>query len=165
MTPRRAEEWIAKLGLQPHPEGGYYRETYRAGDRVQSERHDGPRAASTLIYFLLTSENFSSFHRLKSDELWLFHTGSPLTIHVIDPDGTYRALRLGADFEAGQSFQAVVEADRWFGSTVDEPDGFALVGCAVAPGFEFADFELADRAALTERFPQHAELIARLTRV
>jgi predicted cupin superfamily sugar epimerase len=163
-----AQGWIERLGLQRHPEGGYYRETYRAADQIAAEalpgRYSGPRHAATSIYFLLTDREFSALHRLKSDEVWLFHAGSDLTVHVIDPDGTYRAHRVGLDLDRGAEPQAVVPAGCWFGSTVDEPGGYALVGCTVAPGFDFADFELARRAELTRAFPQHAELIARLTR-
>ena len=118
---------------------------------------------ATAIYFLLDGESFSALHRLKSDELWLFHDGMPLTVHAIGPDGMYRTYRLGLDIDDGQRPQAVVPSGSWFGATVDDPEGFALVGCMVAPGFDFDDFELADRLALTSQYPEHADLIARLT--
>ena len=160
-----ASYWIDRLGLQAHPEGGYFRETYRSADRLDAGalggRYDGPRPASTAIYFLLTSEAYSALHRLKSDELWHYHAGAPLTVHVIDREGGYRSHRVGLDLDAGQRPQAVVPAGCWFGASVDEPGGYALVGCTVAPGFDFADFELADRDRLTRQFPEHAELIAR----
>lgn len=163
-----ATDWIDRLGLQSHPEGGYFRESYRSADLLDAGilggRHGGPRPASTAIYFLLTGEAFSSLHRLRSDEVWHYHAGSALTVHVIDPAGAYRAHRVGLDLDAGERPQAVVPAGCWFGATVDEPGGYALVGCTVAPGFDFADFELADRAELTGRHPEHAGLIARLTR-
>jgi predicted cupin superfamily sugar epimerase len=163
-----ATYWIDRLGLQEHPEGGFFRESYRSADRLEAGilggRYDGPRVASTSIYFLLTSEASSSLHRLRSDEVWHFHAGSALTVHVIDPEGTYQALRVGLDLGAGQRPQAVVPAWSWFGATVDEPGSYALVGCTVAPGFDFADFELADRQELSRKFPDHAGLIARLTR-
>ncbi|WP_169974682.1 cupin domain-containing protein [Tautonia rosea] len=163
-----AAYWIDRLRLQPHPEGGYFRETYRAKDTIAAEaigeRFAGPRSTSTSIYFLLTDESFSSLHRMKSDEVWNFHAGSALTVHVIDPGGTYRSHRVGLDLDNGQEPQAVVTAGSWFGASVDEPGGFALVGCTVAPGFDFADFELADREVLIREFPQHEALIRRLTR-
>lgn len=162
-----ARFWIEKLQLQPHPEGGYYRETYRAGQRVLGccpHEHEGPRSVATAIYFLLPGNQFSALHRLRSDEMWHFYTGSPLTIHIIDPQGNLSQVRLGTNPENGESFQAVVKAGCWFGATVDDPDGYALVGCTVSPGFEFEDFELGERQHLIERYPQHRELIQRLTR-
>ncbi|QDV32837.1 cupin domain-containing protein [Tautonia plasticadhaerens] len=163
-----ANTWIDRLGLQPHPEGGYFRESYRSADRLEGGilggRYGAPRPASTAIYFLLTGEEYSSLHRLKSDEVWHFHAGSALTVHVIEPGGAYRAHRVGLDLDAGQRPQAVVPAGCWFGATVDGPGEYALVGCTVAPGFDFADFELADRDELTRRYPEHAGVIARLTR-
>ncbi|MEJ5252905.1 MAG: cupin domain-containing protein [Armatimonadota bacterium] len=162
-----ARFWIEKLQLQPHPEGGYYRETYRAEQRVLGcclHEHEGPRVMATAIYFLLTGDHPSVLHRLRSDEMWHFYAGSPLTIHIIDPQGNLSQVRLGANPEKGESFQAVVKAGCWFGASVDDPDGYTLVGCTVSPGFEFEDFELGDRQQLLERYPQHRELIERLTR-
>jgi predicted cupin superfamily sugar epimerase len=165
---RVAAYWIERLRLEPHPEGGYFRETYRSPEQIDPsalpDRYVGPRSVATSILFLLTGENFSALHRLRSDELWHFHDGSPLTVHVIEPGGAYRPIRLGLDAEAGASPQAVVPAGCWFGSTVDDPGGYALVGCTVAPGFDFADFELADRASVLRLYPEHAGLIERLTR-
>lgn len=162
-----AQYWIEKLGLQPHPEGGYYRETYRSGQRLLGcclHEHEGPRVAATAIYFLLRGEQFSSLHRLRSDEMWHFYTGSPLTLYIIDPQGSLSLVKLGKNVENGESFQAVVPGGCWFGATVDDPDGYTLVGCTVAPGFEFEDFELGKREQLIEQYPQHRELIERLTR-
>jgi len=162
------EELIATLELQPHPEGGWYRETYRAAESIVPEalpaRYGGPRSHATVIYFLLDSASFSALHRLKSDEQWHFYRGSALTIHVIEPDGRYAPIRLGPNPVGGESFQAVVPHGCWFGATVDTPGTHALVGCSVAPGFDFADFEMATRAKLCLDFPQHANLITRLTR-
>jgi uncharacterized protein len=143
--------WIETLQLAKHPEGGYYRETYR------SERQTEGRAYSTAIYFLLPANEFSALHRLKSNEVWHFYAGNELTIHLIDSEGTYATKRIGVD-----SFQAVVPAGYWFGATVEQ--GYALVGCTVSPGFEFCDFELASRAALLRQFPRHRNIIERLTR-
>jgi predicted cupin superfamily sugar epimerase len=159
---------ITTLKLQPHPEGGWYRETYRATERLPQnalpERFDGQRSHATAIYFLLNSETFSALHRIKSDEQWHFYSGSSLTVHVIHPDGRYAPIKLGQNLAQGETFQAVVPHGCWFGATVDTPDSYALVGCSVVPGFDFADFEMADRECLSKVFPQHTELIARLTR-
>lgn len=159
---------ITALNLQPHPEGGWYRETYRATETIPMaglpERFKGPRTHATVICFLLTSETFSALHRLKSDEQWHFYSGSPLTVHVIQLDGRYVPIKLGANLAQGETFQAVVPHGCWFGATVDTPDSYALVGCSVAPGFDFADFEMAERDILRKQFPQHTDLITRLTR-
>ncbi|GIV20953.1 MAG: hypothetical protein KatS3mg023_2704 [Armatimonadota bacterium] len=162
-----AQYWIEKLGLQPHPEGGYYRETYRSSQRLLGcclREHEGPRVAATCIYFLLPGGQFSALHRLRSDEIWHFYAGSPLTLHIIDPQGNLSQVRLGKDLENGETFQAVVQAGCWFGATVEDPHGYTLVGCTVAPGFEFEDFELGNRQQLMEQYPQHRDWIERLTR-
>jgi len=162
---REATWWIERLGLEEHPEGGCYRETYRAPGLLpgSGDRHPTGRCFSTAIYYLLRSGEVSRLHRLRSDELFHFYRGSPLAVHVIHEDGRYEPRILGADPDRGQTLQAVVRAGCWFGATVDEADSFALVGCTVAPGFEFADFETADRAGLVELYPQHRALIERLT--
>ena len=163
-----ANYWIEKLGLAPHPEGGYFRETYRAAERIAADalppRFAGDRSFSTAIYFLLTSDRFSAFHRIQQDELWHFHAGDPLTIHVIDGDGELTVVEMGADAERGQVWQAVVPAQSVFAAEVRAPGAFALVGCTVAPGFEFDDFEMPPRADLLAHYPQHADLVTRLTR-
>ncbi len=162
-----ARYWIDRLDLARHPEGGYYRQTYRSKLVIPSEAlpgFNGARAASTAIYFLLEGQNFSAFHRLRSDELWHFYAGSPLVVHVIDPSGSYSSISLGDDPEAGQVLQAVVLAGCWFASHVADGKSWALVGCTVAPGFDFADFELATRDELLRHYAQHRELIERFTR-
>jgi uncharacterized protein len=163
-----AKYWITKLGLIPHPEGGYFRQTYRADLILNSDalppKFTGARAASTAIYFLLDGENFSAFHRLRSDELWHFYAGSSLLVHVIASDGGYSQILLGNNPEAGEVFQEVVKAGCWFASCLRDPKSFALVGCTVAPGFDFEDFELAKRTELVKLFPQHRDLIEPLTR-
>ncbi|MGA3089869.1 MAG: cupin domain-containing protein [Terriglobales bacterium] len=160
--------WIRQLALEPHPEGGYYRQTYRAEMLVPKHglprQFPGPRAVSTAIYFLLERENFSAFHRLRSDEVWHFYAGTALLVHVIEPGGHYTQIRMGSNPEAGETWQAVVRADCWFASQLDDETSFALVGCTVAPGFDFDDFELAKRAELAVHYPQHRELINKLTR-
>ena len=160
--------WIEKLQLEAHPEGGYFRQTYRSEVSIAREAlplgFAGARAASTAIYFLLEGENFSAFHRLRSDEVWHFYAGDPLIVHVIEPDGKYSSILLGRDLDAGQALQAVVPAGCWFASHVADWKSFAVVGCTVAPGFDFGDFEMGKRAELVARYPQHRELIERLTR-
>jgi predicted cupin superfamily sugar epimerase len=166
---KSAQYWIDKLNLIAHPEGGYYRETYRAELSIPKEalpsHFTGPRLVSTAIYFLLDGENFSAFHRLRSDELWHFYSGSPITVHVIEPDSGYSEIHLGNNPDTGEVLQAVVKAGGWFASRVRDRKSFALAGCTVAPGFDFADFELGKRAELVRLYPQHRELIESLTRV
>jgi uncharacterized protein len=168
MNAKEAKYWIEKLQLEAHPEGGYFRQTYRSEVSIAQEAlpagFAGARAASTAIYFLLEGENFSAFHRLRSDEVWHFYAGDPLVVHVIEPEGNYSSILLGCDLEAGQVLQGVVRAGCWFASHVADWNSFSVVGCTVAPGFEFDDFELGKRAELVATYPQHRELIQRLTR-
>lgn len=144
----RSDELIKLLDLQQHPEGGWYREVYRSAESVPQaglpERFNGSRSYCTSIYFLLSGGNVSAFHRIKQDELWHFYEGDGLTVHVIDKAGAYLQKRLGRNIKTGESFQQVVEAGCWFGATVED-GGYALVGCTVAPGFDFADFEMAEQ--------------------
>ena len=149
---------IEKLGLLPHPEGGFYKETYRSDEQIESK----DRHLLTSIYFLLTSENVSHFHRIKSDELWYFHAGSAVTVHTLDKNG-HTEFRLGNDVAKGELPFYLVKKDTIFGSTVDIPNSYALVSCAVAPGFDFRDFELFERLELLELYPEHEEIVARLT--
>lgn len=162
-----AQQWIERLNLKPHPEGGWYRQTYRASlllSHAALPGYGGDRPASTTIYFLLAGDQFSALHRLRSDEVWHFYAGSGLVVHVIEPGGAYSMLLLGSDAASGEQFQAVVPAGCWFGSSLCRPDAYALVGCTVAPGFDFADFEMASRAELIAHYPQHRAMIERLTR-
>ncbi len=156
---------INHLQLQPHPEGGYYRETYRSGESISLPGFDGDRNFSTAIYFMLTSENFSAFHRIKQDEVWHYYTGSSLYVHVIDKTGKYARHTVGLDIENGATPQFIVTAGDWFGSSVVDENSFSLVGCTVAPGFDFRDFEMAKREDLLKFFPDHKEIITALTRI
>jgi len=164
---RDAAYWISRLSLAPHPEGGYYRSTYASplwiAQSALPPGFTGPRLASTAIYFLVDGSNFSAFHRLQSDEVWHFYVGSALVIHVIAPDGSASEILLGGDPESSESLQGIVKAGSWFGARVKDSQSFALVGCTMAPGFDFEDFELATRAQLTAQFPQHRALIEQLT--
>ena len=161
----RVERLVGQLKLEPHPEGGYYRQTYKDDGKVtgyESIDLDDPHAASTAIVFLMTEGNFSALHRLKADEVWHFYEGSSLSVHVIEEDGSHREIRLGRNLDQGEAYQAVVKRGTIFGSCVDA--GYALVGCTVAPGFEFEDFELLAREDLLQAYPQHQKLIKKLTR-
>ena len=166
-SPESAAYWIERLRLAPHPEGGYFRETYRSSEIVARaalpKRFPGARAFSTAIYFLLPSGEVSRLHRLRSDELWHFHAGSALVIAILEPGSGAREIVLGRDPDRGETLQAVVPAGSWFGAHVRDSGSFTLAGCTVAPGFDYADFDLADRVALLRQFPDQAALIARLT--
>ena len=158
--------YIEKLGLLPHPEGGYYKQTFHStettSDQELSVSFEGKRKLYTSIYFLLTSNNISHFHRLKSDELWYFHGGSSLTIHIIDEQGNYMEKKLGLDLDNGEVPQVLVPKNCIFGSSCSDEDSFSLVGCMVSPGFEFTDFELFTQSELLEKYPQHKEIILKM---
>lgn len=168
MSEPTADALIEALGLLPHPEGGFYRETHRdalvLGTNALPARFGGPRHASTAIYYLLRRGDFSAFHRIESDEVWHHYLGAALTVHVLHADGRHEALRLGKNLAAGERPQATVPAGAWFGSRIEGPGEHALVGCTVAPGFDFADFEMARREELLELAPEHAALVLELTR-
>jgi uncharacterized protein len=162
-----AENYIHHLKLNPHPEGGYYRETFRCATALKPNCIPGfenDRNLFTSIYFLIQKSNFSAFHKIKSDELWNFHSGDSIEIIEITPSGTLTITHLGINVAAGEKFQHVVPAGNWFGSRVKQGGQFSLVGCMVAPGFDFNDFEMAKRADLTESFPEHTRIIEALTR-
>jgi uncharacterized protein len=163
-----AKEWIQMLRLRPHPEGGFFRETYRSGETISRQhlppRFSGDRALSTAIYFLLEGHDFSALHRIQQDEVWHFYDGCSLTVTRIATDGAISAVRLGREGRAGEVLQAVVPAGCLFGARPGDPGGYSLVGCTVAPGFDFADFELPTRQELLGRYPQHTALIEQLTR-
>ncbi|NES87873.1 cupin domain-containing protein [Okeania sp. SIO2B9] len=169
MSTKNASYWIEKLGLTKHPEGGYYKETYRCEEKIAQEnlpkRFEGDRSVATAIYFLLEGTDFSALHRLESDELWHFYAGTSLTVHVIEESGNYYPINLGDNFEEGEVFQALVKAGSWFGSTVNDAQSYALVDCTVHPGFDFNDFELAKQEELTKLYPQHQSLIEKMTRI
>ena len=165
MTPQTAEDWALALDLLPHPEGGWYRENWLASETLSQDalpsRFGGDRSAGTCIYFLLKGGFPSRLHRIASDEIWHWYQGSPLSVHVLHPDGTAQEMRLGPDPSQGQSFQAIVPSGAWFGA--ETRGEWSLCGCTVAPGFDFADFELAIREVLESEFPERAELIRRLS--
>ncbi len=158
--------WVNKLNLLPHPEGGFYKETYRSKELVNSislNNKKVERPSSTAIYFLLTKGNFSAFHRIASDEMWHFYHGDPLVVHVIHPTGDYEKILLGNEIDNNCVPQALVPAKSWFAS--ESLGQYSLVGCTVAPGFDFEDFELAKQEELSTLFPAHRLLISRLCRI
>ena len=156
---------IERFGLQPHPEGGYFRETYRCRETITRTALGTQRSASTAIYYLLCDGAYSAWHRIRSDEIWHFYAGSPLDVHVLEPGRRRTTHRLGNAIERSDTvFQAVVPAGAWFAAECIDPQGYALAGCTVAPGFEFSEFELAETAALLAQYADEAELIQRLGR-
>ena len=165
---RDAAFWLERLQLTRHIEGGAFREAYRS-ELVLSRNSlplffQGDRNAATHIYFLLQKGQFSAFHRIAADECWHFYAGDPLLVYEITHKGLMVTHRLGADPEKGETFFSVVNAGSWFASALAGEGEYALVGCTVAPGFDFDDFELADRETLVAQYPEHAALIRRLTR-
>jgi predicted cupin superfamily sugar epimerase len=157
-----APDIIEQLQLQPHPEGGFYKETYRAGFSISSPDNK-QRNISTAIYYLLQDADKSHFHRIKSDECWFFHEGQPLEILTIQ-DGQLVTITLGKNLHEGETLQAVIPAGIWFAARVKSGTGFGLVSCTVAPGFDFADFEMAERAHLSSSYPGLTEIIIQFTR-
>ena len=163
-----AQSFIKQYQLQPHPEGGWYKETYKSTELLPlaalPQRFNGDRSFSTAIYFLLEQGNFSAFHKIKSDECWHFYTGEPLVVYIISQQGALDIIELGNDINKGHVFQYVVPANCWFASRPAAESNFCFVGCTVAPGFDFEDFDLADAAELSKLYPQHRDIIHELCR-
>lgn len=163
---KSASDWVQYLNLQPHPEGGYFAETYRSSGTISQTAlpatFSGDRSFGTAIYFLLGPDDYSTFHRLKADEIWHFYAGGRLEISVIYPNGSLQTLTLGPDPSKGESFQLVVPAGTWFAARPVSGQ-YSLVGCTMAPGFDFNDFELAIPDQLINDYPQHAGLIEQMT--
>lgn len=159
-----ADEVIRALELRPHPEGGHYAEVFRSELTLSSPRHSGQRNASTAIYFLLKSSEFSAFHRVLSDEGWHHYAGDPLELTLLG-GGSCERLVLGKDLARGERPFAMVKANVWQAAR-PRPGaaGYTLVGCTVAPGFDFRDFSMPSRAELLAELPQHREAIIPLTR-
>ena len=160
LTPQ--QRLIDELGLVPHPEGGFYRETFRAPLTLSGLPH-GPRQASTAIYFLLPAGAFSAFHRVRSDEVWHHYDGDTVELLLIDADGSHRVERLGRDVASGERPQVIVPAGVWQAAII-VGERHSLCGCTVAPGFDFADFELPSRSEMQRLYPQHRSLFERLCR-
>ncbi|MGF1637256.1 MAG: cupin domain-containing protein [Cyclobacteriaceae bacterium] len=163
-----AQFYIDNLHLQPHPEGGYFKENYRSKEILTidglPQRFSGDRNISTAIYYLLKQGDYSGFHKIKSDECWHFYAGSTMLLHMIDAMGKYSCIHLGKELNQGEVFQFVVPAGTWFASEPARNTEFCLMGCTVAPGFDFQDFEMAKSAALSKLFPEHSSIIERLCR-
>ena len=163
----KAEGIIKKLNLLPHPEGGYFKEIYRSSESIHKDslpdRYKGDRNFSTSIYFLLVKNQRSLFHRLLSDEIWHFYDGSPIIIHCIDDNG-YSSFKLGKETDAGEEYQHCIKAGTWFAAEIEDKNSYALIGCTVAPGFDFADFTLALRSEMSKLYPEFDELIIRFTK-
>jgi predicted cupin superfamily sugar epimerase len=154
--------WINKLNLAPHPEGGYYKETYRSNEQFLPGGFSGLRNVSTTIYFLLEEDNKSHFHRIKSDEHWFFHEGSTIEILLLN-NQHLSSILLGKDPDQGEVLQAVVPAGYWFAARMKDGKGYGLVSCTVAPGFDFNDFELASRKELIKQFPKQEKVISEMS--
>lgn len=167
MTFRTADYYIEKLNLAAHVEGGAFKETYRAPVIIPKnalpQGFNGNRNASTAIYFLLKHGQFSAFHKIAADELWHFYDGNTLCIYEITTEGKLIKHLLGRDFDKGESLQIVISAGSWFASRCEVVGSFSLVGCTVAPGFDFDDFVLAEKQRLSALFPQYSKLIEELT--
>ncbi len=159
---------VEKLEMKAHPEGGFYKETYRSEGVIPKDvlagDFSGDRNYCTGIYFLLTSDNFSAFHKIKQDEMWHYYAGSSLYVHVITPEGKYIKYAVGMNLDQGESPQLVVPANSWFASSVKDNQGYSFVGCTVSPGFDFDDFVLAERNFLIKQYPDHSEIISKYTR-
>ena len=162
-----AAYWIQQLQLSKHVEGGYYRELYKSALVIPQNNlptsFRGNRHICTSIYFLLEAGQFSALHRIASDEVWHFYAGDALIVYELEKDGSLVEHRLGSFPEKEEAFQCVVKAGHWFGAKVAPGGSYALVGCTVSPGFDFLEFELADRGELTRLYPHQRELIKMLT--
>ena len=163
-----ADQLIALLDLKPHPEGGYYKETYRSSETISEEalpsRYKGRRCFGTAIYYLLTAQTFSAMHRVRSDEIFHFYSGDPVEMLQLWPDGSGRVAILGSDVLNGMQPQVVVDRGVWQGARLLKGGKFALLGTTVSPGFEFADYESGRRKELVKSYPQFRELVIALTK-
>ncbi|WP_373480573.1 cupin domain-containing protein [Geminocystis sp.] len=161
------EYWIKKLNLQKHPEGGYYRETYRSKDIINQDklliRYNDSRNVSTAIYYLLLGEEFSAFHKLKSDEIFHFYSGSTLLVYIIDNQGECHEFKVGNNPDNDEVLQLVIPQGCWFASYVSQPQSYSLIGCTVSPGFNFEDFTLGNSEELITLYPHHIDIITKLT--
>ncbi len=163
-----AKDLIDRFQMLPHPEGGWYKENYRSAEQISAndlpERFLGSRSISTAIYFLMEQGNFSAFHKIKSDECWHFYAGQTLMIYIINSFGVLEIIKLGNNINNEERFQFVVPANCWFASRPANESQYSFVGCTVAPGFDFNDFELASADELIALYPNHTETIKALCR-
>ncbi len=160
--------WIQKLGMEKHTEGGFFKETYRTNSKIKKnnlpDEFNGDRHLATAIYFLLNKNEHSTFHKLKADEIWHYYTGSSLILYLLPPGGTMEIIHLGTDLEAGEEPQAIIKNNTWFAAELKDKTSFGLYGCTTSPGFEYKDFEIADKKKLLAQYPQHKDILNRLTR-
>ena len=164
----KAKEYISKLQLEQHPEGGYFKEIYRCGELFSAEhlpgRYNKDRSFSTSIYFMLEGNQVSLFHKLKSDEVWHFYDGTAIIVYIITEDGEFTEQHLGNNIDKGESFQIIIPKGSWFGAELKDELSFGLIGCTVSPGFDFEDFELGSRKYLLKLYPKYSEIIKKLTK-
>ncbi|HMS63813.1 MAG TPA: cupin domain-containing protein [Ignavibacteria bacterium] len=164
---RNAGYWIENLNMLPHPEGGFYKESYRSDESISKEhlpeRYNDVRNFGTAIYYLLENDQTSKLHRLKSDEMFHFYDGSGMIIYVIGEKGKLSIIKLGLDIEEGENPQILLKAGVWFGAKVSEENSYCLAGCTVSPGFHFDDFEMGRRSELISLYPEHKKIIEELT--
>jgi predicted cupin superfamily sugar epimerase len=151
---------VKKLGLEEHPEGGYFKQTYRSDTTVNVKGYNGPRNISTAIYYMLASDQFSAFHRIKSDEIWHYYAGGLVALYAIAGDGKLSKIKIG---RSGTP-QAVIKAGTWFAAALDSRRSYCLLGCTVSPGFDYRDWELGKRDELVRMYPKHRKIIERYTK-
>lgn len=163
----KSKVWIEKLELIPHPEGGYFKEVYRAEEKFnfdpENSQYNSVRNFSTSIYYLLEGNQFSAFHKLASDEIWHFYYGCPVQLHLIDESGNYKNVLVGNNIEEGNFLQYTVKHGIWFAAKPIDESSYSLVGCTVSPGFDFNDFVMGERTKLVAQFPKHKQLIEEFT--
>lgn len=157
---REAARLVKKLGLEKHPEGGYFRQTYRSDTIVNIEGYEGPRNISTAIYYMLAGGQFSAFHRIRSDEIWHYYAGGSITLYAIGSDGKLSRTKIGR----GGTPQAAIKAGTWFAAALDSKRSYCLLGCTMSPGFDYRDWELARRDELIKTYSQHKKIIERYTK-
>ena len=160
---KNAKFWLKKLKLQKHPEGGYFTNTYVSGKKINLPEYDGFRSTCTAIYYMLTGNQFASFHTIKSDEIWHFYSGSSLTLHMIYSNGKMEQILVGPNYDKGERFQGIIKSGCWFAATVNDKKSYSLVGCTVSPGFDYRDWKLGDRKKLLKQYPQYEKLIKKYT--
>lgn len=159
-----ANFWIKKLKLSKHPEGGYFAESYKSNKIIRLSGYDGGRSTCTAIYYLLTGKQFSSFHIMKSDEIWHFYSGSTMRLYIIDSKGKLTKAFLGPNISKGEMFQLTIRSGCWFAASVNEKKSYSLVGCTVSPGFDYKDWKIGNRKRLAELYPQHTHIIEKYTK-
>lgn len=164
---KKVNIYIKYLALKPHPEGGYFSEVYRSNEKIKKnslpKRYSGSRSFATSIYFLLAGNQVSKFHRLKSDEQWHFYDGAAVKIIILNEFGELNTTVLGKNVSKGEVLQTVIKRNNWFAAELKSKKSFCLVGCVVAPGFDFKDFQLASPDELVKKYPQHKKVILRFT--